>query len=221
MRKLATGVIAALLLAGGAHAQIGGDSYNFIKAVKDRNVLKAREIVDHPGSTIVNARDGETGLTGLQLVTRDRDLGWMQFLLQQGADVNARDRGGATALITAAEQRFLEGAKLLLALRAEIDATNRSGETALIKAVQSRDTSMVRLLVENGANPDKTDNVAGLSARDYAKQDRHSSMVARILDEAKPGAARAPAAAPAPAASTSTFSIKPKPTAAASSPPQP
>lgn len=200
MRKLATGILAALIAAGTAHAQIGGDSYQFIKAVKDRDVLKAREIVDHPGSVIVNTRDAETGLTGLHLVTRDRDLGWMQFLLQEGADPNARDKNGGTALITAADQRFLEGAKLLLALRADVDATNRSGETALIKAVQNHDASMVRLLVENGANANKTDNVAGLSALDYAKQDRRSTMIARILEEGKTGVSQ----------STASFSIAPK-----------
>lgn len=216
MRGLATGIIAALLIASGAHAQLGGDSYNFIKAVKDRDVLKAREIADHPGSTIVNTRDGESGLTGLGLVTKDRDLGWMGFLIQEGADVNARDRSGGTPILVAADQRFLEGAKLLISVNAEIDATNRGGETALIKAVQNHDTSMVRLLVENGANPDKTDNVAGLSARDYAKQDRHSTMVARILDETKPAAVK----------SANSFSITPKPvspaaTGAAAAPPGP
>lgn len=213
MRKLATGIIAALLLAGGASAQVGGDAFQFMKAVKDRDVLKAREIVDHPGSTIIDSRDGDTGLTALGLVTRDRDLTWMEFLLQEGADANARDRNGATPLIVAADQRFLEGAKLLIALRADIDATNRGGETALIKAVQNHDTSMVRLLAENGANPDKTDNVAGLSARDYAKQDRHSTMIARILDETHAG----------PAQSAASFSIapRPKPVAAPTPPPRP
>ncbi len=213
MRALKAGIAAALLIGGApASAQIGGDSFQFIKAVKDRDVLKAREIIDHPGSTIVNAKDGETGATGLHLVTRDRDLGWMQFLLQEGADPDGRDRDGATALIIAADQHFLDGAKLLLAVRAQVDAANRSGETALIRAVQGHDTAMTRLLVENGANPDKTDNVAGQSARDYAKADRRSSMIARILDEVKPSGA-----APGSAAS---FTLKPK-TQASSPPPKP
>ena len=209
MRKLvAAGMMAALLAAAGtpARAQIGGDSFQFIKAVKDRDVIKARELAGRPGSTIVNAKDGDNGGTGLHIVTRDRDLGWMGFLLQEGADANARDRNGATPLIIATDQHFVEGAKLLIAVKADIDATNRNGETALIRAVQGRDTTLVRLLVESGANPDKTDNVAGQSARDYAKADRRSSMIARILEEGKPASA---------ADAIKGFSLTPKPAAAA------
>ena len=212
MRKLAAvGMMAVLLATAGApaRAQIGGDSYQFIKAVKDRDVIKARELSGRPGSTIVNAKDGDSGGTGLHIVTRDRDLGWMGFLLQEGADANARDKDGATPLIIATDQHFLEGVKLLLAVKADVDATNRNGETALIRAVQGRDIALVRLLVESGANPDKTDNVAGQSARDYAKVDRRSSMIARILDEAKPGSG---------ADAVKGFSLTPK---AAAAPPKP
>ena len=218
MRAFTAGLVAALMAGvtiGGAlpaQAQIGGDGFQFIKAVKDRDVLKAREIIDHPGSTIVNTKDADSGAPALHIVTRDRDLGWMQFLLQEGADANSRDRDGATPLIVAADQHFLEGAKLLILVRAQIDAPNRNGETALIKAVQARDISMTRLLMENGANPDKTDNVSGQSARDYAKADRRSSMIARILDEAKPASAAAP---------LTSFSIAPRAPAAPAPAPAP
>ena len=212
MRAFTAATIAVALalgeIAAPAAAQIGGDSYQFIKAVKDRDVLAARGILDHPGSTVVNAKDADSGGTGLHMVTKDRDAGWMQFLLAEGADPNARDRAGDTPLIIAASQHFSDGAKLLLGFRAEVDGVNRNGETALIKAVQGRDTTLVRLLIENGANPDKTDNVAGQSARDYAKADRRSSMIARLLDDAKPGAAAAPQSA-------AGFRLTPKPAPAA------
>ena len=188
-RAIMAGLAAALMVGAPVLAQegggIGGEGYQFIKAVKDRDILKAKGFIDHPGSTVVNTRD-ENGGTGLHMVTKDRDAGWMGFLIQEGADVNARDRAGNTPIIIAAAQDFADGIRLLIASGAQIDAQNRDGETALIKAVQAHDVSLVRVLVENGANPDKTDNVAGLSARDYAKQDRRSTMIARLLDEAKP-----------------------------------
>jgi ankyrin repeat protein len=41
---------------------------------------------------------------------------------------------------------------------------------------------MVRLLLARGANPKRTDNVAGYSALDYAKQDRRSAAVLKLLE---------------------------------------
>lgn len=197
-RAILAGLAAAAILAAPTHAQdgIGGDSYQFLKAVKDREVLKAKGFVDHPGSTVVNTKDGDSGETGLHIVTRDRDAGWISFLLAEGADVNARDRNGDTPLILAATQRFGDGIRLLIAGGAQVNAQNRNGETALIKAVVAHDLPTVRLLMENGADPDKTDNVAGLSARDYAKQDRRSTMIARVLDEGKPAHAAVSASQP-------------------------
>lgn len=200
-RAILAGLAAAAIIAAPVHAQggIGGDSYQFLKAVKDRDVLKAKGFVDHPGSTVVNTKDGDSGETGLHIVTRDRDGGWINFLIAEGADVNARDRDGNTPLILAATQRFGDGIRLLIAGGAQVNAQNRNGETALIKAVAAHDLPTVRLLMENGADPDKTDNVAGFSARDYAKQDRRSTMIARVLDEGKPAHAAAPVAAKPPA----------------------
>lgn len=195
-RILMMTALAATLASGTpAHAQaLFGDAYTFLKAVKDRDVLKAKAVIDRPGSTLINSRDGDTGETALHLVTRGRDAPWMRLLLQEGADVNARDKSGATPLLTAVEQRFLDGARLLVAVKAKLDLPNREGETPLNKAVQLRDGQMVRLLIEAGANPDETDN-AGLSARDYAKQDRRAAAIARLLDAPK-SAATAEAARP-------------------------
>ena len=57
---------------------------------------------------------------------------------------------------------------------AKVDGANRMGETPLIVAVQQRQTPIVRRLLAAGANPDKTDNAAGYSARDYAQRDNRA-----------------------------------------------
>jgi uncharacterized protein len=44
---------------------------------------------------------------------------------------------------------------------------------------------MVRLLLGKGANPKRTDRVAGYSALDYAKQDGRAGAILKLL-EAKP-----------------------------------
>ena len=90
------------------------DSYTFLKAVRDRDGAKVTELIDKPGSTIVNTRDISTGETALMIATRARDLTWMNFLLGKGANPNLADRQGITPLMTATQLRFPEGAQLFL-----------------------------------------------------------------------------------------------------------
>ena len=179
---------AALLVPALAHAQFS-DSYNFLKAVRDRDGAKVTEFVDAPGVTIINTRDNSTGETALHIVIARRDAVWINFLLAKGAKPNLTDNKGVTPLMQAAQLRFLDGARLLLAGGATVDKANDRGETPLIRAVQLRDLPMVRLLVANGANPDKVDSLAGMSARDYAKRDSRGPAILTALDASKPAQA--------------------------------
>lgn len=170
----------ALLLPVAAHAQFS-DSYTFLKAVRERDGDKATQMLNEPGSTIVNTKDITSGETALHIVTARRDLTWMGFLLQRGANPNARDKDGVTPLMLATNLRFVDGVETLLSRKAQVDATNNSGETALIRAVQLRDLAMVRLLLKNGANPDKQDTIAGQSARDYANGDFRNPQILEAI----------------------------------------
>ncbi|MGD9811547.1 MAG: ankyrin repeat domain-containing protein [Sphingobium sp.] len=164
------------------------DSYNFLKAVRDRDGAKVMEIIGRPGSTTVNTRDLSTGETALHIVVDKRDTTWLTFLLGKGANPNLTDNEGTTPLMLATRLRFIEGAEILLDHGAQVDKTNSSGETPLIRAVQLRDTPMIRLLVSKGASPSKRDTLAGMSARDYAVRDGRSQAIIDILDNAKKGA---------------------------------
>jgi ankyrin repeat protein len=186
---------ASLVLATPASAQFS-QSYNFIDAVKDRDASKAKQILDKPGSTAVNSLDGATGETALQLVTRARDLGWMAFLLQNGATPDVRDRNGNTALMTAVQIGYEEGAQLLLGQGANVNAANNRGETPLIVAVHNRDISLARTLLEVGANPNQTDTASGMSARDYAARDPRASAILRMIESIKAPPARSKVAGP-------------------------
>jgi ankyrin repeat protein len=175
------GALAALLIAAPAAAQQYSDSYNFLKAVKERDGDKATALVDTPGTTIINAR-GSNGEGALHMVVRDRDSTWLGFLLGKGARPDLQNDGGETPLSLAAQIGWTDGAQILLDHNAMVDLGNRSGETPLILAVRNRDMAMVRLLLANHANPRKTDTVAGYSALDYAKQDPRAAPLLRVLD---------------------------------------
>lgn len=171
----------ALTLPGIAAAQQYSASYKFLQAVRKRDGTVVTEILNEPGTTVIDTKDRTNGETALVIVTRRRDTQWLSFLLSRGADPNIRSGGGETPLIAAAELGFSDGVQLLLGAKADIELTNGSGETALIRAVQNRDLAMVRLLLTNGADADKTDRVAGMSARDYAASDPRGQAIAKLI----------------------------------------
>lgn len=181
LASFALALLAALGLAyAPAQAQFRG-GYAFLQAVDNRDGTKATDALkDDPA--LVNTRNQDTGETALIIVTKRRDATWMRFLLGKDADPTIGDRQGMTPLMHTALLNFTDGAQALLDRKAPVDQTNRRGETALILAVQARNVAMVRLLVRNGANADKADHVAGMSARDYAKRDDRTGDIVAILD---------------------------------------
>ena len=185
-QRLLAVIMLAAMAASPAAAQFS-DSYNFIKAVKDRDVNKAIELADKPGTTVVNTRDGEGGEAGIHIVTRRGDLGWLGLLYQKGANLNLKDRDGNTPLILASISRWGEGVATLIRLKAQVNVQNRLGETAVLKAVQARDLTLVKTLIEAGANPDLADN-SGISARIAATNDPRATNIAKLIKDvpAKP-----------------------------------
>lgn len=89
---------------------------------------------------------------------RSGDASRVKTQLAQGADANARDAYGATALMLAAHAGNLEIVNLLIAAGAEVDAKDELGWTALIKAcyndVEDRGyPEVVARLIEAGSDP--------------------------------------------------------------------
>lgn len=180
-KMIITAVATAMLATSPVAAQFS-DSYNFLKAVKERKGEEAEKFLAEPGTVIINTRDGTTGETALHIVIQRRDSTWLGYLLQKGANPNLADKKGMTPLMLATQLGYVEGIETLMRKKAMVDQTNRSGETALILAVQLRNSEAVRALLKAGANPDKKDSRAGYSARDYAKQDGRASAIAAIIE---------------------------------------
>ena len=193
-RVLAASIV-LLLAAPASGQQTFSDSFTFLKAVRERDGAKVTDLVSQPGTVVINTRDRSNGEGALHIVVRGRDLNWLTFLLGKGARPDLQSNRGDTPLTLAAQIGWLEGVEQLLAKRAGVDLPNGRGETALILATQRRDLPLVRLLLSRRADPKRTDNVAGMSALDYARQDPRAVAVLKML-EAKAAPAK-PAAGPA------------------------
>ncbi len=180
----------ALLLAAPLSAQMMfSEGYTFLKAVKDKEGTVVTQMLEAPGSTVVNARDITSGEGALHIVVERRDVTWIRFLSQRGANPNLRDRNGVSPLMAAVRLGFNEGVQALIAAGASVDVASDTGETPLISAVHRRDTGLMRILLEAGADPDRRDN-SGRSARDHAAL-AGSAMTEAITRHAQDASERA------------------------------
>ena len=102
-----------------------------------------------------------TRLTPLMLAVRRRSLPLVRLLLQHGANANAQDAGGETALMHSVPSRAsrpgdeaaaLPIAQALLAAGADANLQDDFGDTALMPAAQSGALEMTKLLLEHGAD---------------------------------------------------------------------
>ena len=75
----------------------------------------------------------------------------VKALLAQGADINARENDGGTALIVATWLGHTDTVQVLLAQGADVDAKDNRGGTALMAAKREGHKEIVRILKEAGA----------------------------------------------------------------------
>lgn len=162
--RIASAILLALAVP--AAAQFQSEGYQFLEAVREKDGDKATDMLNKPGTQIVNTRDITSGDTGLHVVVARSDVLWIRFLLQRGADPNIRNKKGLTPLQMATALSFTDGVEALVKGGANVNVGDQTGETPLIAAVHSRNVGLVRLLLEKGADPDRNDN-SGRSARDY------------------------------------------------------
>jgi uncharacterized protein len=83
---------------------------------------------------------------------RRGDLECLKRLLTAGADINARDRYGQTALMIAARNGESSVARFLMENGAGLDYTAKYGLSALMLAVIGGHADIIRALVEAGAD---------------------------------------------------------------------
>ena len=80
----------------------------------------------------------------------------IEFLIEQGLDVNAIDSYGYTPLMYAVRQQNTEGIQLLLQNGADelLEHHNNDGVRALRMALTTKNYEINKLLLEHGADPD-------------------------------------------------------------------
>ncbi|MEM7702795.1 MAG: ankyrin repeat domain-containing protein [Pseudomonadota bacterium] len=151
-----------------ASAQLFSEGYEFLEAVDERDGNLVTEMLNKPGTQLINSRDITNGRTGLHIVVERRDALWVRFLIQRGADPNIKDKKGIYPIQIAAAFGDLDSVEALVKGGAQVDVADQQGETPLISAVHARNSELIARLLKEGADPDRNDN-SGRSARQYAE----------------------------------------------------
>jgi ankyrin repeat protein len=101
------------------------------------------------------------------------------ILLDAGADPNAADREGETALMKASGHGVKETVKVLIEHHADVNRKDVKGRTALMHAAAGHVPDAIPLLLENGADPNIRDN-EGKSALDLADKSNNFGAIAML-----------------------------------------
>ncbi|MFQ6018855.1 MAG: ankyrin repeat domain-containing protein [Kiloniellaceae bacterium] len=108
------------------------------------------------------------------------DTAALEAALGEGADANACDRWGVSALARAAAKGDLAAVELLLAHGAEVGRTSDAGNSALMVAAARGRLDVVTRLLDAGADADHK-NKWGQGAGDWAKWPANSAEVVALL----------------------------------------
>jgi ankyrin repeat protein len=107
------------------------------------------------------------------------DVEAVRALLGSGADVNARDRYGQTALMLAAHHGHRGIVETLVGAGADLNVTAKYNLSALMLALVAGHIAIARFLARGGADL----RIRGSGAAGFAGKTAHDLAVAREMDE--------------------------------------
>jgi len=141
------------LLAAIAIAAMAQDPEKFYSVIRENDLTQLKVLLGQESNAAVA---DSRGITPLMYAAEIGSLDAMRLLIDRGADVNAQNAFGSTALMWSVSDPAK--VRLLLDHGAQVNTTAKSGRTALIIAAFTNPSAeVVRLLLAKGAKADVMD----------------------------------------------------------------
>ncbi|CAH8475125.1 unnamed protein product [Heterobilharzia americana] len=149
-----------------------------LEAAKKGNLTKIKRLVTPEN---INCRDTQgRNSTPLHLAAGYNNIEVLEFLLDAGADVNAKDKGGLIPLHNASSYGHVDVAALLIRYGTSVNAVDKWGYTPLHEAAQKGRTQLCALLLAHGADP-KIRNQENQTPFDLASADDVKSLLLDVM----------------------------------------
>jgi ankyrin repeat protein len=163
----------------------------------ESNTATKKESTAIPTNGLYNPlsdKDKAKGMTPMMLAAAFGDSNAIKALLKQGAQVEARDMDGWTALhyataggdgpLSGKSMSHREALETLLDAGANINARTTKGDVALTLAARKGQVEWVRVLIDRGADVNAKDSVGStalIDAAQFGHSDEEATEVVRML----------------------------------------
>lgn len=171
--------IAIFILAFALAAQAREDNSLFL-AIKSGNLDTVKQLLTE--KELVNFKEEGSRITPLMEAAKSGQEEIARYLLQQGADVNARDILGESALIYAIEAGNVKIVQMLIDKGADVNMRTKLGVTPLVRAATLGRRKIVEILLSHGADIEAKNLDGKVTPLSKAAQRGHLETVKLLLD---------------------------------------
>jgi ankyrin repeat protein len=148
VKRIALGMLFVCLLSGSSWGDEALDKA-LIDAVTSGDNGQVRILLAKGAD--VDVKNGFLGWSAIRWAAQKGYADTVILLADHDADVNSRDKGGLTVLMSMAMNGRTDIVRMLVAKGADVNARTASGETALSYAVGNGHGDVIRILKEAGA----------------------------------------------------------------------
>lgn len=134
--------------------------------------------IEEMGKVNLDTADAR-GFTPLILAVYNNEYEMAAYLLKNGANPNAQDKSGNTALLGTCFKGLPAFTRLLLQNNADVNLANYNDATPLIFAATFGHKEIIEILLANKADKTAKDN-RGNSALDHAKMQENEAVISLL-----------------------------------------